>query len=646
MVNPPATFRFVQPLKKDIVQIQPGIGLKAESGESLFENPVYVNEPATSLFFSPGTGRLIADDVRLAAHPGCAITAYEISVARPSGRCSLSNNGCEFDGDCPVVPGDPQTCDPWEDHGFVVDTALYDGCPSSGGKLIPGTEASVELPENSAYVVVIELAPALAMIVDNVWVGVSFDRDGAGWEVGTPASVGFTARHFDIPIPGLMCDFSFSVPSIYDGFHARIACADSPLYEPSFRAYENMQLGDASWVIHPTGLSNGRLADDLVLAVDDCRLSSFAIGVQGNSPFDVQVELWEQCDPSTVIAGTQTTLSARGDGNPELLEFVPDAPIQLTGDTIYIAARFVGVNVGWLFDDGVSVGRTDPTFGIFDWPGQEAGCSWSFTGNDGGMLARVSCVGEAPVGACCRPGFSSGEEPTCTDGSLSDCSGPETRWRAGSQCDDEPFCPRCGVGACCVENDCLNVTSSECEKLDGRSWTTELCGINQQDCGEWICEIAEESCYSSLPEQRGCSDRDCCNLMCDVDPFCCFEHWDEVCASNASQLCQPGALVNAGVKAWINVDSGSIATNDCNFNGLPDECELDCDSSGIPDDCEPVTGPGDLPYEAMSSCFTMPCALTCASALYTAPCCARHDHDSNGSVDLQDFGLFQNAADY
>ena len=43
----------------------------------------------------------------------------------------------------------------------------------------------------------------------------------------------------------------------------------------------------------------------------------------------------------------------------------------------------------------------------------------------------------------------------------------------------------------------------------------------------------------------GCTDDTCCNLVCDLDPFCCLAGWDSMCVNLASDLCevcqQPGA---------------------------------------------------------------------------------------------------------
>jgi hypothetical protein len=55
----------------------------------------------------------------------------------------------------------------------------------------------------------------------------------------------------------------------------------------------------------------------------------------------------------------------------------------------------------------------------------------------------------------------------------------------------------------------------------------------------------------------GCSDENCCNVVCISDPVCCQETWDANCASIATDLCN------------------DICTNDdCNGNGEPDSKEF------------------------------------------------------------------------
>jgi hypothetical protein len=77
----------------------------------------------------------------------------------------------------------------------------------------------------------------------------------------------------------------------------------------------------------------------------------------------------------------------------------------------------------------------------------------------------------------------------------------------------------------------------------------------------------EGACRTPHPNP-GCSDQECCELICSIDPFCCDIEWDQVCASEAVQLCP-----NIG---------GCPGTGDCFVpNGTPGCadavcCELVC----------------------------------------------------------------------
>lgn len=40
----------------------------------------------------------------------------------------------------------------------------------------------------------------------------------------------------------------------------------------------------------------------------------------------------------------------------------------------------------------------------------------------------------------------------------------------------------------------------------------------------------------------GCDDFQCCSLLCDLDQFCCFVAWDELCVAEAAKFCDPHLL--------------------------------------------------------------------------------------------------------
>ncbi|MHC5023552.1 MAG: S8 family serine peptidase, partial [Planctomycetota bacterium] len=46
------------------------------------------------------------------------------------------------------------------------------------------------------------------------------------------------------------------------------------------------------------------------------------------------------------------------------------------------------------------------------------------------------------------------------------------------------------------------------------------------------------NCFESHP-YPGCADEECCNTVCAIDPFCCNNTWDGLCANEALELCGP-----------------------------------------------------------------------------------------------------------
>jgi hypothetical protein len=101
--------------------------------------------------------------------------------------------------------------------------------------------------------------------------------------------------------------------------------------------------------------------------------------------------------------------------------------------------------------------------------------------------------------------------------------------------------PGCDDAACCEAvctvdpNCCLFQWDQDCADLAPRVCT---------DCGD----ITTGSCF--IPHgSPACADADCCEEVCKIDPFCCSENWDGVCASFAQAVCDDpirscGAIVS------------------------------------------------------------------------------------------------------
>jgi hypothetical protein len=55
----------------------------------------------------------------------------------------------------------------------------------------------------------------------------------------------------------------------------------------------------------------------------------------------------------------------------------------------------------------------------------------------------------------------------------------------------------------------------------------------------------------------GCTDIDCCNTVCTVDPFCCQTAWDGICVSEAAQLCGFPPPANDNCEDRIEIFEGA-----------------------------------------------------------------------------------------
>lgn len=49
------------------------------------------------------------------------------------------------------------------------------------------------------------------------------------------------------------------------------------------------------------------------------------------------------------------------------------------------------------------------------------------------------------------------------------------------------------------------------------------------------CAMADHDCC--VAGGPGCTDTECCETLCDLDPFCCEIAWDSVCVLAAGELC-------------------------------------------------------------------------------------------------------------
>ena len=178
--------------------VQDVAGRSAIAGDG---DVVYSNS-GSDLYFPPGAGRRIADDILTEALCNCLLTEYSFTVAG-----SQDNAG--------AGTGD----------GFSVEYALYDDCPNGGGSIIPGTEGVATVPDDGTHVIT-HVAPFAGLELPRmVWLAVEFDNATGGWLVGAPPEIGFSDDVYDFPAFDCAAEFA---GSLFASFAAEISCTALP----------------------------------------------------------------------------------------------------------------------------------------------------------------------------------------------------------------------------------------------------------------------------------------------------------------------------------------------------------------------------------------------------------------------------------
>ncbi len=498
---------------------------------------VYSNAPPPDVYLSIGMADiLVTDDLTTVAVNGCPVAAYEFTVH-----------------------GDGDGTGP----GFTVSFDLYDGCPNNGGTAIAGAGGSLALDHDGLHTVLVDLSAAPVALGASYWLGVSVDSGDAGWVVGTPAQTGYTRNIYDFPFNP--CTASFAGSDLYAGFSARVYC--EPPFEREFPAYSNTDLSEPG----PTVYSGDWIMDDVELIGHACRLSSYEIGAIANGGGElvtITADLRRECEPASVIDGTQGMSQFLRDGSPSLARFDFPTGVDLgDGNAFWVAFQFDGPAQA-MISGRAEVGFTDDFFAMTDFA--QTCRLFSFGGSPyAGFAIRINCLGDPPIGACClhEPG------EVCRDVPPSECGEPGSEWLFGTACDPDPFDPPCGAYACCLPGptpygSCENLSPDECIARGGVPDGDVLCGAPRQECNWWVCRAAEGDCCISR-DTLGCSNPDCCNETCDADPWCCEVAWDDVCVERARFLCNWSCSTSQF--EWIDPPAGTIDARQPHPPDAPDE---------------------------------------------------------------------------
>ena len=159
-----------------------------------------------------------------------------------------------------------------------------------------------------------------------------------------------------------------------------------------------------------------------------------------------------------------------------------------------------------------------------------------------------------------------------------------------------------GVIECASDAGCFEPTGPTCG--DGQCGPFESCGSCPIDCGP--CE-GGDCCEPH--DGVGCDDAACADTVCAVDPFCCDNSWDGLCAGEAQDMCEvcgaTGPVCGDGVCEPGEVcdvdcaDPGGCLADSCDFGNCPDfdacadalSCLEDCATEGCAEGCLEGLGP-------------------------------------------------------
>jgi len=110
-------------------------------------------------------------------------------------------------------------------------------------------------------------------------------------------------------------------------------------------------------------------------------------------------------------------------------------------------------------------------------------------------------------------------------------------------------CGAAGGSDCCFANGTPGCDDPDCESLVclidpfccDTAWDGICAGIANDVCeklcsgGGGICPPSDHDCFTT--GGPGCTDIECCELVCAADPFCCDVAWDGLCVNGAIDAC-------------------------------------------------------------------------------------------------------------
>ena len=265
---------------------------------------------------------------------------------------------------------------------------------------------------------------------------------------------------------------------------------------------------------------------------------------------DGTVDAGEQCDTSgeSATCNANCTTASCGDNNINVTRDEECDPPN--GTTCDANCRLITNNDNCATPKSVTDGATDfnSTGATTDGPA-EAGCGFQHgdaqIGSDIWFCYEATCNGPLVVSLC-------GSKYDTKMAVYSGCGCPSA---APIICSDDD----CGGGALesrltlqATQGQSYLIRVGGYQGATGAGTLTILCNVT-------VCGTGTDAC-TTAHTTRGCADGTCCDTTCTVDKYCCDVEWDDFCACEAGGLCDGGfttcGATGAGDCAVQNTTAG------------------------------------------------------------------------------------------
>lgn len=126
-------------------------------------------------------------------------------------------------------------------------------------------------------------------------------------------------------------------------------------------------------------------------------------------------------------------------------------------------------------------------------------------------------------------------DQSCADQARVTCV---TCGQSTASCYVEHATPSCSDPACC-ERVCA--VDPECCEV---SWDSACAATAADLC--LACGVLETGACNQVHDLPYCSDAECCNQVCQINPFCCATGWDQACVDTAATACASCGSLGSG----------------------------------------------------------------------------------------------------